>query len=153
MVNPKYIPPSLFIERLAEYLKENVEEVKPPEWAMYVKTGSHKERIPTDPDWWYKRCASLLRKLYVHGPTGVEKFRTAYGGRKDLGLKREHFRKAGGKIIRLALQQLEKAGLVQTIPGKGRDLTPQGRSLLDKLSAEIFRELTKQRPELMKYVP
>ena len=153
MVNPKYIPPSLFIDRLAKYLKENVKEIEPPEWAMYVKTGSHKERIPSDQDWWYKRCASLLRKLYIHGPTGVEKFRTVYGGRKDLGLKREHFRKAGGKIIRLALQQLEKAGLVQIVPGKGRSLTPKGRSLLDKLSRDFFHELAKQEPGLMKYAP
>ena len=47
MVSVKYVPPRLFIEELARYLKENVEEVKPPEWALYAKTGSHKERVPT----------------------------------------------------------------------------------------------------------
>ena len=152
MVTVKYIPPARFIEELARYLKENVEEVRPPEWALYVKTGSHKERVPQDPDWWYKRCASLLRKLYIHGPVGIERLRTAYGGRKDLGLKREHFRKAGGKIIRVALQQLEAAGLVVKVDRKGRALSPKGRSLLDKLANEIFREMVKERPELAKYV-
>ncbi len=152
MVNVRYIPPQVFIEELARYLKENVKEVRPPEWANFVKTGSHKERVPDDPDWWYKRCASLLRKLYLHGPVGVERLRTAYGGRKDLGLKREHFRKAGGAIIRKGLQQLEAAGLVKKVDGKGRMLTPKGYSLLDSLAARIFRSMAKERPELRKYV-
>ncbi|RLE66407.1 MAG: 30S ribosomal protein S19e [Thermoprotei archaeon] len=152
MVTVKYIPPHMFIEELAKYLKENFEEIKPPEWAFYVKTGSHVERVPDDPDWWYKRCASLLRKLYLYGPVGIERLRTAYGGRKDMGLVREHFRKAGGSAIRKALQQLETAGLVMTIKGKGRVLTPQGRSLLDRLANKLFKELIKQKPELEKYI-
>ncbi len=152
MVNVKFVPPQALIEEVAKYLKENVEEVKPPEWAMYVKTGCHKERVPEDPDWWYKRCASLLRKLYLHGPVGVERLRTAYGGRKDLGHRREHFRKAGGAIIRKALQQLEAAGLVTKVEGKGRVLTPEGRSLLDRIAAKIFRTMVKENPELRKYI-
>jgi len=152
LVNVKYIPPSIFIERLAQYIKENVEEVRPPEWAYYVKTSSHKVRVPDDPDWWYKRCASILRKIYLNEPVGIERLRTYYGGRKDLGLKREHFRKAGGAIIRKILQQLEKAGLVTKIPHKGRVLTPKGRSLMDRLSAKLFYELVKSNPELKKYL-
>jgi len=152
MVDVKYVPPRVFIEELARYLKENVEEVRPPEWAMYAKTGSHKERVPDDPDWWYKRCASLLRKLYLYGPVGIERLRTAYGGRKDLGLKREHFRKAGGSAIRKALQQLEAAGLVTKIEGRGRVLTPKGRSLLDRLAYRIFRQIAIEKPELKKYI-
>ncbi len=151
MVNAKFVPPQLLIDELARYLKENVEEVKPPEWAMYVKTGSHKERVPDDPEWWYKRCASLLRKIYIHGPVGIERLRTAYGGRKNMGTVREHFRKAGGAIIRNALQQLEEAGLVEKTP-RGRVLTSKGRSLVDKIASQIFKELAEQRPELKKYV-
>lgn len=151
MVNAKFVPPQLLIDELAKYLKENVEEVKPPEWALYVKTGSHKERVPDDPDWWYKRCASLLRKIYLNGPVGIERLRTAYGGRKNMGTVREHFRKAGGAIIRKALQQLEKAGLVEKTP-RGRILTNKGRSLVDKVAAQVFKGLAEEKPELKKYV-
>jgi len=151
MVNARFVPPQLLIDALAEYLKENVEEVKPPEWAAYVKTGSHKERVPDDPEWWYKRCASLLRKIYLEGPVGVERLRTYYGGRKNMGTVREHFRKAGGAILRNALQQLEAAGLVKTTP-RGRVITPKGMSVVDKVAAEVFKELVKEHPELKKYV-
>jgi len=147
------VPPELLIKQLAKYLKENVSEVRPPPWAHFVKTGVHKERVPEDPDWWYVRCAAILRKLYLHGPVGIERLRVAFGGRQRIGAKgREHFKKGSGAIIRKALQQLEQAKLVMKDGNRGRRLTPQGVSLLDRLTLRILRELQRQRPELRKYL-
>lgn len=151
MPTPYDVPPALLIERLSKYLKMNVDEIKPPPWASIVKTGAHAERPPQDPDWWFVRCASLLRKIYVKGPIGIERLRSEYGGRKDRGVLPEHSRKGSGAIIRKALQQLEEAGLVETVKGRGRMITPKGRSLLDSLSTEIKRKLEKVNPELKKY--
>ena len=151
MPTPHDVPASILIERLARYLKDNVTEVEPPPWAEFVKTGSHKERPPQNLDWWFTRCASLLRKIYLKGPIGVEHLRAEYGGRKDFGARPEHVRKGGGAIIRKALQQLEAAGLIETVKGKGRIISREGRRLLDRLSTEIKKELEKQIPELKKY--
>lgn len=148
---PFDVPASVLIERLAKYLKDNVDAIEPPQWAAYVKTGVHAERAPQNPDWWYIRCASLLRKIYILGPIGVERLRAKYGGRKNRGAGPKHAAKGSGAIIRKAFQQLEKAGLVQTIKGKGRVVTPEGRRLLDSLSADIKRELEKVIPALSKY--
>jgi len=149
----KLVPPELLIKQLARYLKENVAEVKPPAWAPFVKTGVHKERVPEDPDWWYVRCAAILRKLYLHGPVGIERLRVAFGGRQRVGAKgREHFKKGSGAIVRKALQQLEQARLVMKDGNRGRRLTPQGVSLLDRLALRIFRELQRQSPELRRYL-
>ena len=120
----------------AELMK--VKEIQPPEWSKFVKTGAHKERPPTQDDWWYIRCASILRTIYIKGPVGVEKLRTRYGGRKNMGTRKEHFRRASGNIIRKALQQLETAGLLKKAVGnKGREISPKGRSMLDKLATKI----------------
>jgi small subunit ribosomal protein S19e len=81
-VHVKAVPADELIERLAEYLRENVKEVEAPQWALFVKTGSHKQRPPDRLDWWHLRAASMLRKLYVKGPIGVSKLRKIYGGRK-----------------------------------------------------------------------
>jgi len=147
------VPPDKLIDALAKYLKENVPDVKPPHWALFVKTaGPARERPPENPDWWYVRCASLLRKLYIHGPVGIERLRTAYGGRTKSRVMPERFKKGGGSIIRKALQQLEKAGLVTKVEGEGRVLTPEGRSLLDRIATRVFKELVKSMPELRKYM-
>lgn len=153
MVTAIQVPADKLIAEVARYLKERVPEVKPPEWAAYVKTGAHKERVPENPDWWYYRCASILRKLYVRGtPVGIERLRTAYGGRKNYGVTPEHFIKGSGSVVRKALQQLEKAGLVIKVRGKGRTLSPKGRSLLDKVANKIMRELARENKELEKYL-
>lgn len=153
MVNAKMAPADLLIKRLAEYLKSEVPQVKPPPWASFAKTGTDREHPPLQDDWWYIRAASILRKLYVRGePVGIESLRVAYGGRKNYGSSPEHFVKGSGSVIRTILQQLEKAGLVEKVERKGRRLTPKGVSLLDKLALEILKELSKTNPELAKYV-
>src|SRR6266567_2374082 len=90
------VPANELINRLAKHLKENVSEISPPPWSEYAKTGAHKERPPQDPDWWFARCASLLRKIYVHGPVGVSRLRVQYGGNVGRGDSPEHHGRAGG---------------------------------------------------------
>jgi len=153
MVTALDVPADLLIKRVAEKLKKEYDQVKPPVWAYFAKTGVHKDRPPQDPDWWYMRAASILRKLYKSGqPVGIERFRVIYGGRMNRGVAPERFAKASGAVIRKILQQLEAAGLVRKVPGKGRELTPQGRSLLDRTAKEIMQELVKEYPELERYL-
>ena len=153
MVHALDVPADMLIRAVARKLKERYSDyVKPPSWAFFAKTGAHKEKPPSDPDWWYVRAASMLRKLYKTGePIGIETFRTIYGGRQNRGSAPEHFRKGSGSVARKILQQLERAGLVRTVPGKGRVLTPEGRSLLDRTAKEVFEELVKERPDLEIY--
>ena len=151
MITPYDVPASKLIEKVAKHLKENVDEINPPPWASIVKTGTHVQRQPQNPDWWYIRCASLLRKIYVHGPVGVEKLRAEYGGRKDYGVRPEHAAKASGAVIRKALQQLEAKGLIETFKTRGRRVTREGRKLLRELAEELKKELVKEIPELERY--
>ncbi|MDI9644962.1 MAG: 30S ribosomal protein S19e [Candidatus Verstraetearchaeota archaeon] len=146
------VPADRLIAALAEYLKENVKEVSPPSWVTFVKTGPHVERVPTQSDFWYLRCASLLRRLYIEGPVGVERLRSAYGGRAKKGMENEHFVKSGGSSLRKALQQLEKAGLVAKFGNEGRTITDNGRSVLDRISYKLLKEIQKDLPEMGKYL-
>jgi len=151
LITPYDVPASEFIKKLAIYLKENVDEITPPSWVSVAKTGSHVQRPPQNPDWWYIRCASLLRKIYTHGPIGVEKLRAEYGGRKDFGVKPEHAVKAGGGAIRKALQQLEVAGLIEKTMPDGRKITREGRKILQEVAEQIHKALAKEHPQLEKY--
>ncbi len=145
------VPADVLINRLSGYMKENIREIQPADWAGYVKTGSHVERVPQNPDWWYVRSASVLRKLYMKGPVGVSRLRKEYGGRKRRGVRPAHFAKAGGNILRSILQQLEQAGLAQKDGAKGRVVSGKGRSLLDAMSTQIKRDLDRVNPELQNY--
>jgi len=125
------------IMKTAEKL-EAMEQIAPPEWATFVKTGVHKERPPTQKNWWYIRAASTLRKLHMGSkPVGVANLRKVYGGRKNLGHRPEHKRLASGSITRKILQQLEAAELVKQEKKKGRTITPKGQKLLNSISKEL----------------
>lgn len=132
MVSVKEVESHQFVEKLKEELKK-VEQVKPPKWIAFAKTGSHRERPPLQKDFWYIRSASLMRRLAIEGNVGVERLRTYYGGKKRRGYKPAISKRAGGGNIRKIFQQLEAAGLV-TKGKKGRKLTSQGQKLLSAVA-------------------
>ncbi len=140
----------MLIIRIAEHLKKEG-KITPPEWSTYVKTGVHKEKSPTNPDWWYERVAAVLRKVYVKGPIGSSRLAAEFGGKIDRGAKPYHARKGSRSIARHSLKQLEEAGYLQKQNRKGRVISPSGRSMLDKVSREILNELAKENIELSKY--
>lgn len=143
------VPADILISRLADMLKS--ENIGKPDWASYVKTGSHAVRPPQDREWWYKRCASVFRKIYLHGPIGVNDLRIDYGGSKAVGYAFSHHRDAGGAVIRNAIQELEKLGYVEKVQGKGRVVSHQGMKKLDRLASDILDELAVQNPILKIY--
>ena len=151
MPTPKDVTPDLLIKKLADYMKNNIPETTPPQWAPYVKTGVQVERMPQDPDWWYVRSASVLRKIYLEGPIGVSRLTKEYGGRVKKKHHSEHFKSGSGAIVRNILKQLEKAKLVQTVNKQGRIVTDDGKGLLNRISKDAKSELEKTIPELQKY--
>ena len=58
LTTPHDVPASNFIDRLAKYLRENVDEVQPLPWATFAKTGMHVEKQTA-------HCVDN-RKLVVH---------------------------------------------------------------------------------------
>ncbi|MFW3146463.1 MAG: 30S ribosomal protein S19e [Thermoplasmatota archaeon] len=144
------VPADRLIRKTAEKLK-SMEECKPPEWAQFAKTAVHKERAPMEGDWWYTREAAILRKVYTRGPIGTMHLRALFCGPKDRGSKPNRVAYGSGSIVRNALKQLESAELVQTTKGKGREITPKGRSLLDNIAREVLQDMIKDMPELGKY--
>ena len=80
------VPANFLIPALAEQLK-SYDAIKMPEWADVVKTGSSRERPPSQTDWWHTRGAALLRKVARQGPIGVTALSQEYGGRKNNGSK------------------------------------------------------------------
>lgn len=134
----KQMDPKKFIKTCSDELKK-MKEMRMPDWALFVKTSHGKDKSPADKDWWYIRSASILKKIHAKGPIGVSNLRKIYSSRKNKGHKPEKSVKAGGKITRTILQQLETAGLIEQIKNskkKGRILTEKGINFIRKISKE-----------------
>lgn len=133
MVTVYDVESSKLIEKAAEKLKGM--KIAKPAFVGMVKSGAHAERPPQQDNFWYIRCASILRQAYVNEAVGISRLRRHYGGRKRRGLRPERHVPAGGSTIRKAMQELEKAGLL--IKDKnGRMLSPKGRKFLDMVAKE-----------------
>jgi small subunit ribosomal protein S19e len=144
------VPAKELIEEIAKTFHQD-KAIQLPEENTFVRTGVHKENPPENKDWWYIRCASILRKVYMSNGIGIEHLRNEYGGKRDRGSKPYKARGGSGSIARRAVQQLEKAGYVTKIRGKGRIVTPKGRSFLDNISHNVMKSLETSYPELKKY--
>lgn len=146
--------PEAFNLALAEELKK-LPEFQAPEWSLYVKSSVSKTRPPADPDFWYKRAASILRQLAIKGVVGVNKLKTRYGSKKNRGGRPSRFRKASGKMIRTILQQAEQANMVEKVSNMqhGRRLTENGRKFLttitlkEKPKKQVKEKLEKETQE------
>lgn len=143
------VPADDLISKVAQKLKEN-EAISKPEWVMFVKTGVNREMPPIQDDWWFTRCASVLRRIYIDGPVGVSRLRSFYGGRNRKGVRDARFAKGSGSVIRNAIQQLEKAGYLKKVK-EGRVISPEGQSFMDKTAGEVKSDIEKAIPGLAKY--
>jgi len=157
------VPADLLNPALAQKLSD-ISGISRPDWAAFVKTGVHRERPPTQENWWELRCAALLRKVAREGPIGVNALAQAYGGKKDNG-SNPHTPAMGSRhIIRTALQQLQDVGLVEMKETKtvssesgdqklfaGRNISAAGQKILDEVAHSVREDAEAAYPGLEKY--
>ncbi len=144
------VPAGQLVSALTAKLMQ-LDSIKAADWTKFAKTGRHREKAPMDSEWWHKRVASVLRKVYILGPVGTSRLAAEYGGASDRGSKPNRAVKGSGSATRMALQQLEKAGLVQQQKSRGRVVSGKGRSLVDDTAFEVFQTVAKSEPSMEKY--
>ncbi len=158
------VPANFLIPALAERLTGH-DAIQMPEWADVVKTGSSRERPPSQDNWWHTRGAALLRKIARQGPIGITVLAQEYGGRKNNGSKPNTPGVGSRKVIRALVQQLEEAGLVKTQVGRlvepegreptqlyhGRVVTSSGQKLLNDVAHSVRPDVEAAYPGLEKY--
>lgn len=143
------VPADVLVDRLAAALRG--EDIPAPAWIPFVKTGAHADKPPQNRDWWHTRCASIMRKIYMNGPIGINELRKDYGGGKPSGYGAAHHKDAGGAIIRGAVHGLEKLGYVARAEKKGRVISSAGMKKLDTLATTILKEMASENPQLKVY--
>merc|ERR1719498_1276522 len=127
----KDVPAHLLIREYAALLKKSG-KLKVPKWVDIVKTGTHKELPPSNPDWFYIRCAAIARHIYVRPGVGVGALTKVYGGAKDRGTKPSRHQGGSASVARFALQSLQGINVLDKHPNGGRIITDFGLGELDQ---------------------
>ncbi len=81
-VSVKDVDQQRFTTALSAFLKKSG-KVKLPDWVDIVKTNVAKELAPYDDDWYFTRCSSIARHIYIRSPVGVNTVTKIYGGKKE----------------------------------------------------------------------
>lgn len=137
-VTLKDVDGSKFVTAYAAHLKKEGKVVQ-PKWVDLVKTGNHKQLPPTNPDWFYVRCAAIARNIYLRPNTGVGALRHRYGGAKRKGVMPKHHGKGSEAVQRKAVQALEAIGvLVKDVKNGGRRMTPNGQKDIDRIAGTVL---------------
>ena len=155
-ITVKDVPAHAFIVAYAEHLKK-AQRIAPLKNGHFIKTGQAQQLAPYSEDWFYVRAAALARKLYLRPELGIGSLKHIYGRSKNFGHSPFHHASGSGKIIRYALQQLEKAnvlmryndkrnnGLVSRPTVKSvllpRIVTPEGHKELNEIAKQVFRTI------------
>ncbi len=113
MITVRDVPADAFIAELADHLKKT-QKVSPMENHFFIKTGFSREIAPYSEDWFYIRCASLARKLFLRPGLGVGTLRKIYGKNNSRGHKKNHNAKGSGKVIRYCIKQLQEADILMS---------------------------------------
>lgn len=151
MVTLYDVPAEALLEALADRLEDRLDE---PDWLAFTKAGVDREFPPVEPDFYHTRAASVLRRIAIDGPVGIDRLSTYYGGAKEgsnrYGTSRTVRVDGSRKLLRSIVQGLEEADLVERPPnGEGRVVSPEGRSFIDGVAGDVLEDL--DRPELERY--
>lgn len=138
VVTVKDVEAATFIKAFAQHLKRQG-RFEIPKWSDVVKTGVSKELAPYDPDWLYTRTASIVRKVYIRGGSGVGGFSKVYGGQYRRGTQTNTWATGSRKIIRYVLIQLEEMGLIEQDENGGRKITKEGQRELDTVAVQAAK--------------
>jgi len=108
-----------------------------PACSELMKTSHGRERAPQSNDWYYMRCAAVLRHIYLRPGNGYGGMSKAFGNKKNRGSKPERTIKAATGPLHWACKSLEGLKLIAKGKGKGRVLTREGRKRADTVAFNV----------------
>merc|ERR1712100_198974 len=119
-----------------------------PNCTDFLKTSHGRERAPQNNDWYYYRCAAVLRKIYLRPGNGYGGLSKAFGNKKNKGSLPESTVRASIGPLHWACKSLEGLKLIGKGKAKGRVLTREGRKRCDTVAfnASTAASLVTRRP-------
>jgi len=84
----KDVKPFRWIKVMAKHLKQEG-KLFVPNCADFIKTSHGRERAPQNPDWYYMRCAAVLRRIYIRPGVGMGGLAKKFASKKNRGSQPE----------------------------------------------------------------
>ena len=125
-----------WVRAMAGHLKQSG-KLFVPNCTELMKQCNANQRAPQNPDWYFYRCAAVLRRVYCRPGTGYGGMGKAFGMLKNNGSRPEKTVKALRGLLHWACRSLEGLKLIQKGKEQGRILTREGRRACDTIAFNV----------------
>ena len=109
-----------------------------PSCTELIKTSHGRDRAPQNPDWYYIRCAAVLRRIYMRPGTGTGGLSKPFGNKKNRGSQPEITTRAARGLLHWCCKSLEGLKLIQKGKTSGRCVSKLGRQKADTIASNLF---------------
>ena len=125
-----------WVRAMALHLKQSG-KLFVPNCAELMKQSTGNERAPQNVDWYFFRCAAVLRRVYVRPGTGYGGLAKAFAILKNNGSRPEKTVKASRGLLHWACRSLEGLKLLGKGKESGRVLTREGKRKCDAIAFNV----------------
>ena len=130
-----------FVKALARHFKQEG-KLFVPRCTEIVKTSHGRERAPQNEDWYYIRCAAVLRALYLRPGQGYGGLSKRFGIKKNRGSQPEITTRGARGLLHWACRSLEGLKLVTKGKESGHVVTKEGRKKADTIAFNVLLRRT-----------
>ena len=131
------VRPLRWVKAMAQHLKQEG-KLFVPNCTEFMKTSHGRERAPQNPDWYFIRCASVLRAIYVRPGTGYGGMSKRFGIKKNRGSQPEITTRAARGLLHWCCRSLEGLKLIAKGKESGRVITKEGRKKSDTIAFNVL---------------
>ena len=122
-----------WVKTMAAHFKQEG-KIFVPNCTELMKTSHGRERAPQNADWYYIRCAAVLRAIYLRPGTGYGGMSKRFGNKKNRGSQPEITTKSSRGLLHWCCRSLEGLKLVAKGKESGRVVTKEGRKKADTIA-------------------
>ena len=130
------VPANKWVKAMAQQFKREG-KLMVPTCTEHLKTSHGRERAPQNNDWYYVRCAAVLRHVYLRPGNGYGGLAKAFANKKNKGTLPEATVKAATGPLHWACKSLEGLKLIAKGKAHGRVLTREGRKRADTVAFNV----------------
>ena len=130
------VPAHKWVRAMAMQFKREG-KIQVPTCSEIMKTSHGRERAPQCNDWYYMRCAAVLRHIYLRPGNGYGGMSKAFANKKNRGSKPERTIRAATGPIHWACKSLEGLKLIGKGKSHGRVVTREGRKRSDTVAFNV----------------
>ena len=130
------VPANKWIKTMAQHLKQSG-KCFVPNCTELMKPSHANQLAPSNEDWYFYRCAAVLRRVYNRPGVGYTSLAKSFSMKKNNGSRPEKTIYAARGLLHWVCRSLEGVNLIAKGKQSGRVITKEGKRKADAIAFNV----------------